>query len=518
MPKKVSAKTAKVKTQKKNELEMRSLKGMTVCLAGVFQSMDVDDFEAWVKARGAKVSKLVEEAQVLVAGRSKSGGVTRAEQKARKLVEAGEELQIVSETEFFAWFTPSLETKRSWLTGGAKGLEKWNEFRQNPDLRVPVIPLAGVDLSNLELTNCDLSHCDLTGANLSQTNHTKADLFHAVLRDANMSQAKFCDAILAGADLSGAKLDKADFTGAGCSGTKFDKKQLAEHQELQQAVMPYQGQVRTGLKAIDRTAKQAERLETTVQVQLPRDAHATLEVVMSDKKTCAYYSVQAGNERMSIQANTFSEAMLHLAQRWAHGTARLDTVTCEGRRVGLDPLKRQRLAMEAWVEAFGLDEASPPTGGSVDFASLVQRLALITDMSRFSKARKMLQSERFRLFAEVTATHLVGVVRSQRDPNIFYSCVLKADGNFGCCSHDLVDCMGLNGKPCKHLLVLIIGLAKAGEFDLPTIDAWIQASTQKRPKLDQDLMADTLLRYKGAQAGEIDWRPTETIPEDFYSL
>ena len=31
-------------------------------------------------------------------------------------------------------------------------------------------------------------------------------------------------------------------------------------------------------------------------------------------------------------------------------------------------------------------------------------------------------------------------------------------------------------------------------------------------------MTETLLRFKGAEAGEVDWRPTETIPEDFYAM
>jgi hypothetical protein len=34
----------------------------------------------------------------------------------------------------------------------------------------------------------------------------------------------------------------------------------------------------------------------------------------------------------------------------------------------------------------------------------------------------------------------------------------------------------------------------------------------------REQVSDTLLRYKGAEAGEIDWRPTETIPEDFYAM
>ena len=31
-------------------------------------------------------------------------------------------------------------------------------------------------------------------------------------------------------------------------------------------------------------------------------------------------------------------------------------------------------------------------------------------------------------------------------------------------------------------------------------------------------LKDVFLRYKAAEAGEIDWRPTETIPEDFYTF
>jgi hypothetical protein len=46
---------------------------------------------------------------------------------------------------------------------------------------------------------------------------------------------------------------------------------------------------------------------------------------------------------------------------------------------------------------------------------------------------------------------------------------------------------------------------------------WIRAAAGKRPGHNQDLAAETFLQYKGAQAGEIDWRPTETIPEDFYA-
>jgi len=38
------------------------------------------------------------------------------------------------------------------------------------------------------------------------------------------------------------------------------------------------------------------------------------------------------------------------------------------------------------------------------------------------------------------------------------------------------------------------------------------------PSLAECDLSDAFLRYKGAEAGEIDWRLTETIPEDYYAL
>ena len=59
------------------------------------------------------------------------------------------------------------------------------------------------------------------------------------------------------------------------------------------------------------------------------------------------------------------------------------------------------------------------------------------------------------------------------------------------------------------------------QFDPATADSWVVEAGKKNPrwnKMVQNYMADSLLKYKGAQAGEIDWRPTETIPEDYYAM
>jgi uncharacterized protein YjbI with pentapeptide repeats len=156
--------------------------------------------------------------------------------------------------------------------------------------------------------------------------------------------------------------------------------------------------------------------------------------------------------------------------------------------------------------------------GPIDMGQFLTILEASIEKERLSKAKSMLKAERFRLFAECTTEHLVGVVKSQNDPDLVYSCRLSSAGDFACCTQNLNPCGGLRGSLCKHLLVLIIGMANAGDLDPTTVNLWIASARRRKPELNKDLMSETLIRYKGAEAGEIDWRPTETIPEDFFAL
>jgi len=170
--------------------------------------------------------------------------------------------------------------------------------------------------------------------------------------------------------------------------------------------------------------------------------------------------------------------------------------------------------------------AAAPTGtaqqhhapNAADYSKFMERLARSIDPARLSKAIAMLKAERFQLFAQVEPNHLVGVVKSQTNPDLVYSCRLGADGTFACCTQNLNACGGLRGALCKHLLVLVVGLSRGGALDPTRAGQWVRASRKQKPLLDKDAMSATFLRYKGAEAGEIDWRPTETIPEDYYAL
>jgi uncharacterized protein YjbI with pentapeptide repeats len=156
--------------------------------------------------------------------------------------------------------------------------------------------------------------------------------------------------------------------------------------------------------------------------------------------------------------------------------------------------------------------------GSLSFEEFMDRLRGQVRSANLQKALAMLKAERFQLFAQAEPDSIIGVVKSQSDPNLLYSCRLTAVGSYSCCTQNLNRCGGLQGGLCKHLLVLVVGLTKAGQLDGATVEGWVQSSNKQKPMLDKDIMTATFLRYKGAEAGEVDWRPTETIPEDYYAL
>ena len=166
----------------------------------------------------------------------------------------------------------------------------------------------------------------------------------------------------------------------------------------------------------------------------------------------------------------------------------------------------------------GTKKVRAAKAGSLDFETFIAKLGNKVEAARMDKAGSMLKAERFQLFAEVIDNSITGIVKSQSSRDLVYSCRLSSDGGFSCCTQNLRPCGGLRGALCKHLLVLIVGLAKAGELDSATVDHWIDLSRVKKPAIDEDAMSATFLKFKGAEAGEVDWRPTETIPEDFYAM
>ncbi len=213
--------------------------------------------------------------------------------------------------------------------------------------------------------------------------------------------------------------------------------------------------------------------------------------------------VDFSKAKLSAQADHWLKTKFDEKTVFPKGFKQSDKMVWKGK--GIDPRAEKELAL---VKA----------GGPIDLEQFMNLLNASLDKDKIKKAVSMLKKDRFKLFAEAQTDQLFGVVKSQSDAELVYSCRLGSDGTYTCCTQNLNVCGGLRGSICKHLLVLIIGATKGGELDPTLINQWVQASRFKKAELNREQMAEILLKYKGAEAGDVDWRPMETIPEDFYSL
>lgn len=319
------------------------------------------------------------------------------------------------------------------------------------------------------------------------------DLRKADLAGGRLNGVQFNGANLDGVDLSGASLARAIFWGTGLP-CRLKRARLV-NADLRSASMPccqgsdanFSGAILTDADLASSTFRRTK----FVGADLSRAI-----LTGSDLRGADFTG--ANLDGLILKGGEFDEAT-----RWPTGYLPPSGVSWKG--AGPD----SRLA----VSKVG-NVALP----AADLPGLIKRLKGSTDPAKLDKALTMLRADRFQLFARVGDDHLVGVVRSQSDATLVYACRLAADGRYACCTQNLNVCGGLRGSPCKHLLVLIVGLARAGQLDPGTALAYIRTSRGRKPELDRDAMTEVVLRYKGAASGELDWRPTETIPEDFYAM
>jgi len=157
-------------------------------------------------------------------------------------------------------------------------------------------------------------------------------------------------------------------------------------------------------------------------------------------------------------------------------------------------------------------------GTAEDMPSFLIRLHTLVDRRRLRRALDMLKAESFNVFADVEDTQLVGVIRSQSRSDTIYSGCLQDDGGYECRDQHLMPCMGLQDHVCKHLIALVLGLVQTKQVDVARAERIVAACAARGPSTQKQVLAEVLLRYRAAEAGELDWRPTETVPEDFYAF
>lgn len=319
--------------------------------------------------------------------------------------------------------------------------------------------------------NCCLADKEMDGLVCEKLNFTKSQFDRARLRKATIKGGYFSRASFIGADLSGSKLtgviaDDANFTDANLKTSKLHKS------SLRNAVF------------------------TNADVQ------------GCDFKECDLRGADLSQSN-AAQALGFSKAKYDELTKLPAQFPHWQDMEWTGK--GPNPYK-----VAALNQTTSANQTS--TTKSLDFAGFFKILEREFDRSRLDKALGMLKDDRFQLFSDHNDEGFVGVIKSQTDAELFYACRLGCDGTFACCTQNLNPCGGLRGGLCKHLLVLTIGLGKAGVLDTARTAMWVEASKKEKPRLDKETMAELFLRYKGAQSGEVDWRPTETIPEDYYTL
>jgi uncharacterized protein YjbI with pentapeptide repeats len=432
------------------------------------------------------------------------------------------------------------------------------------------LSLALPDFQRADLQGASLSACRLDSPNFRSANLSNAYLIDCQLPSADFTDANCADANFAGNDLSGARFDNADLAGANTRGINLTPADLVNARNYSPA--PPAPSLGPSLGELDTLSKTAVRIKVSFRVR--RDDTDEGQEVGVDSP----YLKHGWGIRMPVgmlpprrvrqrTTMTFSDALLHLATILATQKVRYETVEVASTKSPKTGKELRQIAMAAIAEAFA--QPIPPaeelaaatkayraqlaektavdrerrenakklaaqqqatakrqiavkiakTVGSVtDIASFLKALELRADKSKIDKATKMLKAEKFQLFNDITDAHLNGVVKSQTDPDLVYACRIESGGKYACCTQNLNICGGLRGSICKHLLVLIIGLVKAGQLDPSTIDGWIAKTHDAKPELDKEIMGEIFIRYKGAEAGEVDWRPTETVPEDYYAV
>ena len=344
------------------------------------------------------------------------------------------------------------------LLDSPEGIKKWdNEERKNVyDMEsFPKADLAGKQLDGW----------DSWKRNFERGNFESASLVEAQLCFASYKASNFRNAKLSRMKGTWGKFDECDFTNADLSNGYFDSASFLKAKFL-------------GANLTDVNLWKAKL----------RGADFTGAQFSSERSSCENSFIGAEFDETTIFPADFE---LPKSMIWK----------------GKDIDPRAKSAVQAIQSA-----------GPIDLPQFMTLLEALVDKDRLAKALAMLKADRFRLFAQASDEQLVGVVKSQSDAELVYSCRLTKEGEFSCCTQNLNVCGGLRGALCKHLLVLIIGMTNGGELDPTVVNQWITASRFKKPVLNKDAMSETLLRYKGAEAGEVDWRPMETIPEDYYAL
>lgn len=423
------------------------------------------------------------------------------------------------------------------------------------------------DFSDADLVGAAFNNCHLEGASFRNATARDTLFVAADMAKADLANASLVGSNLAEADLAGARLDGADMTDVNLRGAKIPAGSLngLKGANANSATIKAVG---PALIELDSIFQKARHVKISFRVgKGPEDEGHEIEIITYSK--FASWGLPDLNHKISprpLGPAPFSEEILQAGRVLGHLQVRFETLAIKSTKSPKFGKALRDLVVRGIAEAFGQQAPceNDPAGAAAhreqrrlaaaalrerrelarvtaakekekakkqltrriekvvgkvsDATTFLKALELRIDKPKIDKATQMLKASRFKLFNDVTGQDVSGVVKSQTDPDLVYACRVAEDGQYACCTQNLHVCGGLRGSICKHLLVLIIGLVQAGELDPITIDEWVARTHGVKPVLDKENMGAIFFKYKGAEAGELDWRPTETIPEDFYAM
>jgi len=421
--------------------------------------------------------------------------------------------------------------------------------------RVPRI--VGANFDKIDLRFAEFFQTYMPSASFRQANLHSARFFMCHLVDADFSKANASDAAFEDTNLSGARFNGADLSGVNFTSARTDRVDFSKaknYTAFRAPVAPVEKPIGPALTELESLIAKAKRIDFEFKVQRKRGGELE-SVIVKDGR-----GVTAPCGFLRMYGVELTQTLMKLASRLRGWKVHYETLEVSSNKSPKSGRELREIVLSAISEAFAqplppaeeLNDATrawrdavnkavskeheatkkakaaekkklakkieKEVGKVTDVATFLKALELRVDVEKIKKATKMLRAERFQLFNDVTDAHLNGVVKSQTDADLVYACRIESDGKYACCTQNLNICGGLRGSICKHLLVLIIGLVQAGKLDPQTIDEWVAKSLDVKAELNKETMGEIFIRYKGAEAGEVDWRPTETMPEDYYAL
>jgi uncharacterized protein YjbI with pentapeptide repeats len=433
----------------------------------------------------------------------------------------------------------------------------------------------GSNFDGADLTGASFEACHFSKASFRKARLDGVNLVGASMCDADFSGAFLVGANLAETDFSGSVFDGADLSGANVRGAKIKPDALAKAKNGPSAITTSAAAAGPAMTELDALFDGGARAQIRFQIKKPDEKEGSVWIGVYNHQKSHFAHVRFTDltgtggifSRNWKSTPTCSDTLLQAGRVLGHLPVRFETVEVSSSKSPKRGKELQKLVMDAIAEAFGQEPPSEAdlaaaakayrgakleagaadrekraqvkaaaekkiekakkqiakkvekaVGKVTDIASFLKALEVRIERPKIDKATKMLKASGFKLFNDVTEEFVSGVVKSQTDPDLVYACRVDHAGHYACCTQNLNICGGLRGSICKHLLVLIVGLVQAGELDPNTIDGWIAKTHTTKPELDKEAMGEIFIKYKGAEAGEVDWRPTETVPEDYYAL